>query len=405
MRELSCEGEVMHATYGGTTAGMLPWSQDISPTPARLGTIRRGAPPFSRPAQWCLFLCCSYAVLTTTLCAQPSPAQESSPQSRPEFPSTTVVGGPFPVRSLSPIQWLYFQFTPERAIPLPRGTWNIRFDLVEANLLARDQHGTDAFLFDFELTRANLALQYGVVDQLAVGLEIPVLYTWQGFLDGPIEWFEEATGFERSIRFERPQYLFDYTLHKDGRTALKGTSGAIGIGDIGLSAKMLLYQEGRLAPAIAGRFALKLPTGDADRALGSGEVDVALGVALEKTFGPLRLYLNSGLTIPTGNPFAGTGIDSVPMLSTFLTGEYRLTERFSILLQLNAVTPPVRNTGLDVDQPTYEILAGFNWTLPGLPVVCQAGFMEDVNNTNRTADFALFMSWSLFFGPHAAPHR
>jgi hypothetical protein len=24
--------------------------------------------------------------------------------------------------------------------------------------------------------------------------------------------------------------------------------------------------------------------------------------------------------------------------------------------------------------------------------------MEDLNNTNRTADFALFMSWSIFFG-------
>jgi hypothetical protein len=339
-----------------------------------------------------VLLCFTYAVLTAARCAHATPAQES-PR---ELPSTTVVGGPFPVRSLSPIQLLYFQFTPERAIPLPRGMWNIRFDLVEANILARDQHGNDSFLFDFELTRANLALQYGVVNQLAVGLEIPLLYTWKGFLDGPIEWFEDVTGFKRSIRFDRPQYLFDYILNTNGRTALKGTSGAIGIGDIGLSAKALLRQEGQLTPAIAGRFGLKLPTGDEDR---------ALGVALEKTFGPVRLYFNTGLTIPTGNPFAGTGIDSVPMLSSFLTGEYRLTERFSILLQLNGITPPVRNTGLDIDQSTFEILAGFNWTLPGLPVVWQAGFMEDLNDTNRTADFALFMSWSLFFGHRASTPR
>jgi hypothetical protein len=84
---------------------------------------------------------------------------------------------------------------------------------------------------------------------------------------------------------------------------------------------------------------------------------------------------------------------------------YRLTERFSILLQLHGITSPVRNTGLDIDQSTFEILAGFNWTLPGLPVVWQAGFMEDSNDTNRTADFALFMSWSLFFGHRAATPR
>ena len=78
------------------------------------------------------------------------------------------------------------------------------------------------------------------------------------------------------------QHLFDYILKKDGRNALRGTSGAIGIGDIALSAKALLREEGELAPAIAGRFALKLPTGDEDRALGSGEVDVGLGIGPRK---------------------------------------------------------------------------------------------------------------------------
>jgi hypothetical protein len=296
------------------------------------------------------------------------------------------------------VQSLYFQFTPERALPLPPGSWNIRFDVVEANNLARAEHQGDSFLFDFELTRANLALQYGLFDSLTFGLEIPLLYTWKGFLDEPIKAFEDAIGFKRTIRFERPQHLFSYTLEKDGRDALKGTSGAVGIGDIAFSTKALLREEGHWAPAIAGRFALKLPSGDEDRALGSGEVDVGLGLALEKAFGPVRLYANTGLTIPTGNPFAGTGIDSLPMFATFLTGEYRCTERFSLLLQVNAVTSPIRNTGLDIDRATFEILFGFNWAIPGLPVVWQAGMMEDLNDTNRTADFALFMSWGVLFG-------
>ena len=391
----------MHATGGWTAAGSFPCAQDLRSTPARADPVFQGVSPLIRFAGWCLLLCFAHALLTEASGAEPMPPQES-PR---EVASTAIAGGPFPVRSLSPVQLLYFQFTPERAVTVPRGVWNVRFDLVEANMLASDVNGGDSFLFDFELTRANLALQYGVFDSLAVGLEIPLLYTWRGFLDEPIKFFEDVTGFKRSIRFDRPQHLFNYVLQKDDRNALKGSSGAVGIGDIALSAKVSLREEGRLAPAVAGRFALKLPTGDADRALGSGEVDVGLGVALEKTFGPVGVYFNTGLTIPTGNPFSGTGIDSVPMLSTFLTGEYRLTERFSILAQLNAVTPPVRNTGLDIDRATFEILAGFNWALPGLPVVWQAGFMEDLNDTNRTADFALFMSWSVFFGHRASPPR
>lgn len=78
------------------------------------------------------------------------------------------------------------------------------FDLVEANILARDRWQEDAFLFDFELMRANLALQCGVFDRLAVEFEVPLLYTWKGFLDDFIEGFERATGVKCEIRFERP---------------------------------------------------------------------------------------------------------------------------------------------------------------------------------------------------------
>jgi hypothetical protein len=325
----------------------------------------------------------------------------SNPAFHSSSPPVAVTGGPFSVRSLSPIQLLFFQFTPERAQPLPPSVWQVRFDIVEANLLARDRRGNDFYLFDFELTRANVALHYGLFERLAVGLEMPVLYTWSGFLDDFIKGFEDVTGFERKIRFELPQNRFTSVLEKDGNVALRGGSGAVGIGDIAFGAKALLREEGAWMPAVAGRLALKLPTGDSDRALGSGEVDVGVGVTLEKTAGPVRLYLNTGLTIPTGNPFSGTGIASMPMLSTFLTGEYRLTERFSLLVQLNGVTPPIRNTGLDLDNPSFEILGGLSWALPWYPVAWQAGVMEDLNNTNRTTDFAIFTTWSVFFGQRA----
>jgi Protein of unknown function (DUF3187) len=391
----------MQATRWWTAASSSLCPDDLHPdhppTRSRSGCMR----PLIHIVRYCLCLYSATLLLTGTLQANVG----ASPPSPTAGPPSTSVGGPFPVRSLSPIQWLYFQFTPERAVPLPHRMWNVRLDVVEANILARDEHQGDAFLFDFELTRANLALQYGIFDRLAIGLEIPLLYTWTGFLDEPIKAFEDVTGFKRTIRFERRQHLFSYLLHKDGRNVLSGTSGAIGLGDIAFSAKALLRQEGQLAPAIAGRFALKLPTGDDNRALGSGEVDVGLGLALEKTLGPVRVYFNTGLTLPTGEPFAGTGIDSLPMLSSFLTGEYRFSERFSLLVQLNGVTPPVRNTGLDIDHPTFEILAGLSWVIPGVPVVWQAGFMEDLYNTNRTADFAVFMSWSMCFGQRSSTAR
>jgi hypothetical protein len=313
------------------------------------------------------------------------------------------MGGPFRVRSLSPIQLLFFQFTPARAVPPPRGAWDLHLDIVEANVLARDRHNDDAFLFDFELTRTNVALEYGLFDRLAIELEVPLLYTWKGFLDDPIKGFEDVTGFQRTIRFNRPQRLFSYRLQKNGQLVLHGRSGAVGLGDIAVGTKYLLRPEGRWAPALAARAALKLPTGDDDRALGSGEVDVGLGLAVEKTFGPARLYFNGGVTIPTGDPFAGSGIDTLPMLSGFLTGEYQLTRHVSLAVQLNGVSPPVRNTGLDIGKASFEILVGVTLAVPGSPLVWQAGLMEDLNDTNRTADVALFMSWNFYLGRRATP--
>lgn len=63
------------------------------------------------------------------------------------------------------------------------------------------------------------------------------------------------------------------------------------------------------------------------------------------------------------------------------------------------MTPPVHNTSLDLDRSSFEVLAGLNWTLLWYPIVWQAGLMEDLNHTNRTADFAVFSAWSVFFRP------
>ena len=216
----------MRATYGWIAPGRLPRVQDIRLTPPRTGVVSRSAPLSIQLARWCPLFCLAPALLTKACCASAMPAQESSQQRS----ATAMSGGPFPVRSLSPIQLLYFQFTPERAMALPRGSWQARFDLAEANYLARDERRADAFLFDFELTRANLALQYGLFDRLTVGLEVPLLYTWKGFLDEPIKLFEDVTGFKPTIRFERPQHLFSDFLQKDGAAVLEGMSGAVGLG-------------------------------------------------------------------------------------------------------------------------------------------------------------------------------
>src|SRR5262245_60172330 len=151
----------MHPAYGWKPVQGLSCHGDICPQHPPTCPALRGVRLLIRFGYWCLLLCFAQALLTPIPEANAASLQES-PQ---DIPSNAIVGGPFPVRSLSPIQLLYFQFTPERAVPVLRGQWTVRFDLVEANILARDQHQDDSFLFDFELTRANLALHYALFDR------------------------------------------------------------------------------------------------------------------------------------------------------------------------------------------------------------------------------------------------
>src|SRR5262245_35540235 len=56
VRSFICEGERMHATYGGGAAGRLPYARAVPPLLPRLGKILRSPPPLNRSARWCLLL-------------------------------------------------------------------------------------------------------------------------------------------------------------------------------------------------------------------------------------------------------------------------------------------------------------------------------------------------------------
>jgi len=149
----------MHAPYGWTAAGTSPCSQDIRPTAPRKGTIPLWVPPLSRLPSGA----CSAAVrmLSSQRPWTPMPCPHKSRRKNYHLRPWLVV--PFPSVVFHPFNCYIFSLRRARHYP-PRGMWHVRFDLVEANILARDQNGDDSLLFDFELTRANLALQYGLME-------------------------------------------------------------------------------------------------------------------------------------------------------------------------------------------------------------------------------------------------
>ncbi len=69
-----------------------------------------------------------------------------------------------------------------------------------------------------------------------------------------------------------------------------------GWGDISFIMKHLVITEGDKTPAFLIRMALKLPTGDEQKGLGTGDTNVGFLGALTKGFGSAMIHLNLGYT-------------------------------------------------------------------------------------------------------------
>ena len=95
------------------------------------------------------------------------------------------IHGPLAIRNQSPIQILFFQFVPERAVPLGHRQVRLRLDIAETNTLAAGvgREGLQGRL-DLEMTYANLQARIGLGKEWELGIDLPIIVTHGGFMDG-----------------------------------------------------------------------------------------------------------------------------------------------------------------------------------------------------------------------------
>lgn len=277
----------------------------------------------------------------------------------------SVGGGPFPTRNYNPVQLLFLSLPAEKATTLPRGFYEVKIEWVESNIILTESTSRVDALLKFETFRSSVHLKYGLTNRLEVGLEIPTLYRDGGFLDPLIISVEEAFSHLNPDRLTFSDGSFGgFVIKRDGKTIISGGNGQFGLGDIVLSGKYLALHEGPRQPALALRGALKLPTGDFDRAFGSGDPDVGIGLVLQKGLGSRwAFYLNQSVVFPTGN-FGDTDVTLQPISTTAVAAEFLWTPRFSLVGQFDYYTTPFHGTGARLlDNGVTEGVLGFNYQI------------------------------------------
>lgn len=319
-------------------------------------------------------------------------------------PPTVLGEGPLPIRNQSPVQLLFLQLAPEGARSLPEGAWQVRADLVETNTLVADGPSPAGFagVLNFEQTRLNLTVKRGLWPGGEGGVELPLSYGWGGTLDSFIDAFEQLIDMRRDLRRDEAsvggQNRYRYSVTRNGGAFLQGASGDWEIGDLALTAKHAVWEEADATAAL--RAGVKLPTGRPSRATGSGDADLAVGIAGELRQPPLVAYANLSGTLPLGH-FRGESVN--PIASGLLGLEVALTEKTAFLVQVEGIGAPFSGTGLAfLDDPIFQFQVGLRFLLPG-DLLLDVGIIEDfwfqpVRSVEASADFSVYASLRVTWG-------
>jgi hypothetical protein len=308
------------------------------------------------------------------------------------FPQPALVWaegfGPFPVRNFQPIDQLVLSMPGDRAAVLKKGVLDVRVELAETASIFRDQGPQASVSMKFETLRSGVFLRYGATERWEISVEVPVLYRYRGFMDGPIQAVERVTTGLSPARNELGQSPYVFNISRGGRTVASGSEGAVGLGDSTVMSKYQLLSETASMPAVSVRTALKLPTGDEGQFFGSGSPDVGFGLAAEKGFGGRWVvYGNLNGVIPTGRI---AGMPLQPTISGLVAVEYLWSENFSLTTQFDYYSPPFHGVGTRVlDKGVTESVLGFSYRLTP-QLLWQAYGIENLDFiTGSAADFTL----------------
>ena len=156
--------------------------------------------------------------------------------------------GPFPVRNFQAFQQLVLSLPGDRATVVKPGTLDVRLELAETASIYNEYSPQIDVIVKFETLRSGLFLRYGATDRLELGLEVPVFYRYQGFMNGAITAVEQATTGLAPARAALKNTNFVFNVTRNGQTIMSGGPGAMGLGDTTLMSKYQLL-DGRSSDA------------------------------------------------------------------------------------------------------------------------------------------------------------
>lgn len=252
------------------------------------------------------------------------------------------------------------------------------------------------FYLDAEVYRTAVSYDRAVSEGVQVGVTLQWLSFVGGALDGVIESFHDAFGFDQSGREGVPRGAYTAYVRSGGLEVIDQTKPGSGLGDVVVRSKVKLLERRRNS-LVSLQAAMKLPLGDGDDLFSSGSVDAGVEV-LGSYYPSDRLCLHYSLGVLRLGDWPLFGLSSQTLLSGMAGLELGTSPSSSLIAQMTVSRSPFDDLELpELSALSLQASVGYKHEF-GNDFVFFGALTENVANFDNTADVGFHLGVSRSFG-------
>ncbi len=312
--------------------------------------------------------------------------------------------GPLPARNFQPLRqtFLHLPFAAARTLGL--GEVRLSLETAESNIIATDRGAVDAVL-KFEQNRTSVRASVGAPRGFQLGIEMPFLSRFGGFLDPVIDSTEKLfSAFNPERRLFPNNSFGGFWVRRDRQTLFHGPRQYLELGDVAFEGQKVVW-AGKNGTRLATRLAIEVPLGRPSAVWGSGTWDLGGGLALDAPLwtNQLWLFANIGGVFPLGRVTAAR-LPVEPFVVEGVAFEWLAGRRWSVFLQQHLYTSPFRDLHSAVLEGTVvELAAGLGYRRGRM--MAWIGGIDNVSGVAQAADFTLILGCAMSISSVLDPLR
>ncbi len=265
--------------------------------------------------------------------------------------------------------------------------WSLTLAL--SNSLNPESSANEAILLDYEAHELLTRLRYGLSDDWALTLDIPLISYGGGFLDNAIENWHQAFGLPNGYRASYPDNAYRLYYRTGSTTVVDINTASNSLADIQLGIGRQLASTA--TQAISIWLSLDLPTGDQAALTSNGRSDMILQLASQHQL-DTDWVLDAGIavTLPGTSNLNGAAVAN--RIWSAQTGlEWQAHPNIALQLQLNAHTRIYPDSVLTILGNSYQLVFGGDLRLDECSSL-SLSISEDIK-PGSTADVSFGLSY------------